>query len=403
MRSYLIKVLACAFAATFIAAGLILAVDAFGLFGTRAIPANLFPHDLRMTTSGDRVIKAIEIARRVQPLETLFAGSSRVAFAFDPRSPLLREMQTYNAGLNGSHSYETGNVVRYAIDRVPKIRRIVWNIDFEEFFRPFSVEADFAQSGFAGAPLGMGYARHLLSYEALRKSLDAAASVLRGGFFPYIDVDGFYIHGRSDAAKGQIDYVRMPRLRNFYPGYVLSGQERYAELLAAHLADLDATLAYAKALGIDVDVVLMPVHATRLEVYRLGGAMPLFESWKQALAQNLAAAASLPGTGTIRAFDFSPITSLSLEDFPPPGSGKRTRFFLETLHPGAVVGDMIVARLLGRALPVDMPGFGVPLDEAVAPQRLREEHAKLRVWEDTHPDLVAQIKALVTQQGLAAK
>jgi hypothetical protein len=398
MRSYLIKVLACAFAAVFVVAGLILSIDAFGLFGTRIIPTRLFPHNLRMTTSGDRVIKAIEIARRREPLDILFAGSSRVAFAFDPRSPMLREMQTYNAGLNGSHSYETGIVVRYAIDRVPKIRRIVWNIDFEEFFRAFNVEADFTQSAFAGTPAAIGYARHLLSYEALRKSLDAAVSSRRGGFFPYIDVDGFYVHARSDAAKGQMDYVLMPRLRNFYPGYVLSGRERYAELLAARLADLDATLAYAKLRGVDVDIVLMPVHATRLEVYRVGGAMPLFESWKQTLAQNLAAAANLPGAGAIRAFDFSPITSLSLEDFPPPDSGKLARFFLETLHPGPIVGDMIVARLLGRTPPVGMPGFGVPLQDAVAPDRFAEEHAKLQAWEDAHPQLVEGIKTLVVRR-----
>ena len=404
MRSYLAKVLACALAAISVVAAFVLCADAFSLFGTRLISGSLFPHNLRITTSGDRVIKAIEIARIREPLDILFAGSSRVAFAFDPRSPLLSQVQTYNAGLNGSHSYETGIVVRYAIDHVPKIRRVIWNIDFEEFFRPLSVEADFSQSGFAGAPLASGYARHLLSYEALRKSFDAAASALRSGFFfPYIDIDGFYIHERSDAAKGQLDYVLMPRLRNFYPGYVLSGRERYSELLVTRLADLDTTLAYAKARGIEVDIVLMPVHATRLEVYRLGGAMPLFESWKQALAQNLAAAASLSGAGTIRAFDFSPITSASLEDFPPPESRRHTRFFQETLHPGPLVGDMIVARLLDRAAPVDMPGFGVPLAEAVAPKRLEEEHAKLRAWEETHPELVAEIKALVAQEQLAAK
>jgi hypothetical protein len=403
MRSYLLKVLACALAAITVVAAVVLSVDAFALFGTRLIPAELFPHNLRMTTSGDRVIKAVELARGKRPLDILFAGSSRTAFAFDPRSPLLGQMQTYNAGLNGSHSYESGIVVRYAIDHVPEIRRIVWNIDFEEFFRPLSVEADFAQSGFAGTPLALGYARHLLSYEALRKSADAAASALRGGFFPYIDVDGFYIHARSDAARGAIDYALMPRLRNFYPGYVFSGQTRYAELLNAHLVDLDATLAYAKARGIDIDVVLMPVHVTRLEVYNIGGIMPLFESWKQTLAQNLAAAGNLPGNGTVRAFDFSSITPLSLEDFPPPNSGQHTQFFLETLHPGPIVGDMIVARLLDRPSPVDMPGFGMLLQNAVAPERFVEERAKLRAWEHTHPELVAQIKALVAQEQIAAK
>jgi hypothetical protein len=403
MRSYLLKVLACAFATMLVVSALVLCVDAFGLFGTRILPINLFPHNLRMTTSGDRVIKAIEIAARREPLHIFFAGSSRVAFAFDPRSPLLSGMQTYNAGLNGSHSAETGKVVRYAIDCIPGIRRVVWNIDFEEFFRPLSVEADFGDSGFAGAPLSLGYARHVLSYEALRKSLGAAAAALGGGFLPYIDVDGFYVHERSEATKAPLDYAQMPRLRHFYPAYVFSSREIYGEFLDARLADLDATLAYAKTRGVNVDIVLMPVHVTRLEVYEIGGLTPLIESWKRRLAQNLTAAADLPGSGTIRAFDFSPITPLSLEEFPLPDIGKHAAFFLETLHPGPIVGDMIVGRLLGRQSAADIPGFGVLLGDAVVPERLGEDRAKLQAWEEAHPELVAEIKALVAQERISAK
>jgi hypothetical protein len=402
MRSYVLKVLACAFATICIVAAIVLIVDAFALFGTRIIPSRLFPHNLRVTTSGDRVIKAIEIAQRRETLDIVFAGSSRVAFAFDPRSPLLSDLQTYNAGLNGSHSAETSKVVRYAIDHVPKIRRIVWNVDFEEFFRPLGVEADFNESGFAGAPLAFGYARHVLSYEALRKSVGAAAA-LRGGVFPYIDVDGFYVHERSEATRGPLDHALMPRLRNFFPSYVFSSQRLYADLLEARLANLDATLAYAKARGVDVDVVLMPVHVTRLEVYEIGGLTPLIESWKRRLAQNLAAAADLPGSGKLRGFDFTAIIPLSLEEFPPPESGRHTRFFLETLHPSPLVGDMIVARLLDRAPPADMPGFGVPLADAIAPQRLQEVRAKLHAWEETHADLAVEIRKLVEHESLIGK
>ncbi len=396
MRSYLLKVLACACAVLLLVCGFVLCVDAFALFDTRIIPASRFPHNLRMTTSGDRVIKAIEIANIKQALDILFAGSSRVAFAFDPGSDVLAQIHTYNAGLNGSHSYETGKVIRYAIEQIPKIHRIVWNVDFEEFFRPLDVEADFAQSGFAATPLVLGYMRHLLSYEALRKSVSAAASALRGGFFPYIDVDGFYIHERSDATQGALDYPLMPRLRNFYPKYVFTGQKLYSELFDARVADIDATLAYAKSRGIDVDVVLMPVHVTRLELYRVGGQLPLIERWKQALAQNLANAADLPGGGKIRAFDFSNLISMSTVDFP-------TRFFLETLHPGPIVGEMIVARLLGRALPVDVPNFGRRLEEAITPERLADDRTELDAWERAHPELVAEIKALVAQQQTAGK
>jgi len=384
-------------AAIFVVAAFVLSVDAFAIFGSRLIPAERFPHDLRMTTSGDRVIKAIEIARIKDPLDILFAGSSRVAFAFDPRSPLLVTMHTYNAGLNGSQSYETGKVIRYAIDHGPRIRRIVWNIDFEEFFRALTVEADFGQSGFAGAPLALGYARHLLSYEALRKSAAAAAAAAQDGrFLPFVDADGFYIHERSDATKGAMDYPLMPRLRHFYPGYVLAARNRYDELLDAHLADIAATLAYARGRGVDVDVVLMPVHVTRLEVYRLTGLLPLIESWKKRLAQTLSAVAKTNGAGNIRALDFSIITSISTVDFP-------TRFFLETLHPGPIVGDMIVARLLDRAMPPNMADFGMPLEKAVTPERLAQDRNELHGWEENYPALVAQIETLVAQLNLTMK
>jgi hypothetical protein len=89
------------------------------------------------------------------------------------------------------------------------------------------------------------------------------------------------------------------------------------------------------------------------------------------------------------------MSSISTADFP-------TRFFLETLHPSPVVGDMIVARLFDRATSVDMPDFGVPLQDAATPERFTEDQAKLRGWEEAHPDLVAQIQKLVEQEWALA-
>ncbi|GAC1332055.1 MAG: hypothetical protein NVSMB26_11190 [Beijerinckiaceae bacterium] len=403
MKAYVLKLLACALAIGFILVAMVLGVDTFGLFDTRIIPSRLYPPNLRMTTSGDRIIKAIEIANLKEPLDIFFAGSSRVAFAFDPRSPLLAMLRSYNGGLNGSHSAEMGAVICYAIDHGPKIRRIVWNIDFEEFFRSLAPESDFAQSGFGGAWLATGYARHLFPYEALRKSVSALSSSLNGGFFPYVDRDGLYAHERLGLTQASIDFMLMPSLRNFYPSYVFQGLDRYKQFLEARLAALNATLARAKARGIDVDIVLMPVHVTRLEVYRIGGLMPMIESWKARLAQDLVAVAALAGAGKVRTFDFSQINVVALEDFPPPDSGEQTRFFFETLHSRPLVGDMIAARLLDRAPPVDVGEFGVPLEDAVAPERLARERMKLQAWEDAHPGLVAEITALVAAERVAKR
>jgi hypothetical protein len=50
-----------------------------------------------------------------------------------------------------------------------------------------------------------------------------------------------------------------------------------------------------------------------------------------------------------------------------------------------------------------MPGFGVPLADAIAPERLQEVRAKLHAWEETHPELVAEIRTLVEQESSAEK
>jgi hypothetical protein len=50
-----------------------------------------------------------------------------------------------------------------------------------------------------------------------------------------------------------------------------------------------------------------------------------------------------------------------------------------------------------------MPDFGLPLAEAVAPELLAEEGAKLHAWEDAHPELVAEIRTLVEHESSAKK
>jgi hypothetical protein len=50
-----------------------------------------------------------------------------------------------------------------------------------------------------------------------------------------------------------------------------------------------------------------------------------------------------------------------------------------------------------------MPDFGMPLADAVAPQRLQEERTKLRAWGETHAELVAEIKGLVSEERIASK
>ena len=100
-RRYLAICAALALAGFALIAALGLAVDAYGVFGTRLIPASRFPPNLRLMRGWDRVTKGIEIAER-QGDRILFVGDSRTQHGLDPDSPTLSGVKAYNAALVGA-------------------------------------------------------------------------------------------------------------------------------------------------------------------------------------------------------------------------------------------------------------------------------------------------------------
>ncbi|ATQ67639.1 hypothetical protein [Methylosinus trichosporium] len=388
MRRWLIATAACGLGCLAALLALVLATDVFALFGTRAsaIPV---PQNLRLSTGGDRAIKALAIAALKEPLDVLFLGSSRVVFGFDPACRSLEGLRAYNAGLNGSHSDEAAEVLHYALDHGPKIARVVWNIDFEEFFREREGAGDFAQSGFAGAsPLSVQL-RHALTYEALRKSLAA----IFGGQSFYMDVNGFYHYDRQAPANldNGRDFSALPTLRDWFPHYLLTLQDRFAIAAEQRFARLEEAIREARGRGVAVDIVLMPTHVARRALFDLAGLQPRFELWKRRLAESVAAAAEGEGA-PLRAFDFTEIGEIARARFGPGGPLERSPLFFEALHPKPIVGEMILARLLDRG---PRAKFGDSLAETTRPERLAADRAALARWQAENPTLVATIAAVV--------
>jgi hypothetical protein len=391
MRRWLLQTLFAGLLALCALAGLTLATDSFGLFGTRLL-RGAAPDSYRLTTGGDREIKAVEIAR-LKAADMVFVGSSRVAFAFDPSSATVAKFAVYNAGLNGSHAVEAADVVRYIVDRAPQTKRIVWNIDFEEFFREGGPQGDFAQSAFAGASVAATLARHALSYEALRKSV--------GGYFGaqpfYIDDKGFYHYEKRDrsALSEPGGSPELPFFNALFPGYMLTAPREYEDGVETRLAFVENALRHAREMGVAVDVVLMPTHVSRRAMFDLMGLQPQYEDWKTRLNETVARAAQHAGA-PLRAFDFSEIGAIALAVFKPGGPLERSSWFFEMLHPRPIVGDMIAAKLGDAPMPSDVePSFGAPLSDASRPERLAVDRDALRAWERDNPRLVELIAASV--------
>ena len=391
MRRWLATAFGLTLALFGIVAAIAVAGDVFAIFGTRLFPRNLGGLELRLTTNGDRVIKGLEYFRRKKPLDLVFLGSSRVVFGFDPHSATMSGLNAYNAGLNGSHSNESATILAAMAGRDPKVARIIWAIDFEEFFREEAAPADLDDSVFGGASPWRGRLMHALSYEGLRKTVGG----VMGAQAFYIDTDGFYHYALQDRKNliGGEDFWELPSMRAWFPSYMFV-RDTYAAQLPTRLARIVDALRIARAKGIAVDIVLPPVHVSRRAMFDLLGYQQRFRDWKKALAGAAQEAASGEGAA-VRAFDFSEVGEVAHEVFRRGGPLDRSPYFFEVLHFRPSVGDMMVARLLDRPWPASIPPFGAPLAETTTEARLSADEAQVIVWEQRNPELIARIRDII--------
>lgn len=392
MRRWLTTAFALTLALFGVAAAIAAAGDVFAIFGTRLVPHNLGAIELRLTTNGDRVIKGLEYFRRTKPLDVVFLGSSRAVFGFDPHTQTMSGLNAYNAGLNGSHSNEAATMLTAIASRGPNVARIIWAMDFEEFFREEKAPADLDESVFGGASPWRGRIMHALSWEGLRKTMGGTF----GGQAFYIDTDGFYHYALQDRKNliGGEDFWELPSMRAWFPSYMFLPRDSYADQLPTRLKRIADALKAARAKNIAVDIVLPPVHVSRRAMFDLLGFQQRFRDWKKALSAIVDEAAKGEGA-PVRAFDFSEIGEVAQDVFKRGGPLDRSPYFFEVLHFRPSVGDMIVSRALDRPWPASIPPFGAPLSETTNDARLSADEAQVIVWEQRNPELIARIKAIM--------
>jgi hypothetical protein len=207
-----------------------------------------------------------------------------------------------------------------------------------------------------------------------------------------MDANGFYHYDRQAPASldNGSDFAALPTLRDWFPHYMLTPEDRFAIAAEQRFARLEEAFRAARARGVAVDIVLMPTHVARRALLDLAGLGPRFEQWKRRLAESVAAAAEGEGA-PVRAFDFTEIGEIPRARFRLGGPLERSPFFFELLHPKPIVGEMIVARLLDRGV------LGDPLAETTRLERLAADRAALSRWEAENPTLVATIAAVLKE------
>jgi hypothetical protein len=397
-RRYLTICAALALAGFTLIAALGLVVDAYGVFGTRLIPASRFPPNLRVTRGWDRVTKGIEIAER-QGDRILFVGDSRTQIGLDPDSPMLDGVKAYNAALVGATLAEQIVALDYSLAHEPGIKRVVWGVSFEEF--PFGIFtwSDYPDSAFAGHGMASGLLRHLFAYDRVMsswKTLLQSRRLVRAT----MKRNGVAIYGT--------DLVEGPAIARLFESELkgmsrnISGPRPRQAMDEAH-DRLRQRLAELKAAGIDVDLVILPLHIWRLEFFRQTNVEIQDDTWRRRVAATVEGLASAPGSGQLRFFDFArPHHFAEQSVFAPPPPAER-RYFLESSHFYPWLGDKVLAKVFGKAkeLETDEDPFGreigkvgdaISIDEDIASAK-----AALDRWETAHPDEVSYVKGLISK------
>ncbi|MBV9111352.1 MAG: hypothetical protein JOY67_00870 [Hyphomicrobiales bacterium] len=392
-RTYLKHFFAFALSGLALIALVGLGVDGFGVFGTRLIAESHFPSNLRLSVSGDRVTKAIEIAERHGDT-ILFLGDSRAQHGLDPDAPTLAGTTAYNAALAAASLREQIMVLDYALSHEPAIKHVVWGLSLEEFPFAIATSGDYADSGFAHRSIVSGFLRHLFAVDWAGASLKALmeaprhvrASMKRNGVAA---VDGDPVEGPAIAARFEGELAGTAR-------------ELHGDLSQSALDEAQAMfvpkLAKLKAAGIDVDLVIEPMHVWRLEFFRLVGIEAQHETWKRGLAQTVETLASEPGAGKIRLFDFAkphPFTEQSV--FDPPLKGER-RYFLESSHFYPWLGDKILAKLLPRRGLRETSSFGTEIVPGSIDEDIASAKSDLDQWEASHPRDVGYVRELIPKR-----
>jgi hypothetical protein len=140
------------------------------------------------------------------------------------------------------------------------------------------------------------------------------------------------------------------------------------------------------------------MHALQQELIHVAGLWEAFEGWKRDLVTALAEdRAANPGAPPIPLWDFSGYPEYSVEPVPPEG-GQPMRYWWESSHFTASLGDLVVRRIVG---PPSDGSLGVLLTaENLEPnlQRVREERVR---FHEREPGGVRLVRVIARELRVA--
>jgi hypothetical protein len=268
------------------------------------------------------------LLRSTEP-EMLLLGSSRVWRGM--RIEQGERDGVMNAALKGATIPQLSEIVSLALKN-PRLRRIVWGVDFFAFEEKWGREGADFDARMAGS-LGYRLEDTLISLGALEDGLGELRRAIRGvgklqpterALLPWpmplvcSDLERHQQNGLAGAKSEEIEAQAVNVLR-YYVGYRSSA--RFREIFRE-------TVENARRHGVEVILFVPPMTAYEIELIRQTGNWNAFQNWKRELLK----------AGSFQ--DFSGYNEI----------GRTDSAFIDIMHFKPAVGQIILHNLLGGKL-----------------------------------------------------
>jgi hypothetical protein len=406
---FLAWMLAALSACCLLVVAVVVVIDPYRLYQVVRLPGF---NALRPALEHDQEEIKLTLARKAGA-NAVVMGNSRAELGLDPAG--MRDgadtVVPYNLAISGSSISTSRSELSYLHSVGATPRRIILGVEFLDFMVNGTAQPAAAQPPSSPVNVKNGYPvdRFKWKFDTLFSltSLGDSVTTLRvqqGQEVPIITPDGF---------NPMRDYARYAREEGYYAIFRQRAEE-YAgtfvgkphDLVLARtgsspaIDDLQAMIALAGKQGVTLQLMIYPYHAQMLAMFEQAGLWPVFEAWKQMLAQQVAKAQrDYPGM-RIELWDFSGFSAMQCEPIPARDDKRTsTRWYWEAGHFKKSLGDLMMARMQDGAAPAAAPsgtlGFRLTLD-TLAENRARIARERSRCQAEA-PATFAEADALVAR------
>jgi hypothetical protein len=362
------------------------AVDPYLLFDTPRISGfnaqkseDVYRHEL--------MIKVYDAPRRVP--KTLVLGSSVVDLGLDSLDPAWPELArpVYNLGFIGGGDPRLGYLyLQYILSR-QDLSLIVLGLDFQLFlksdakdsarFNDPSVEARLAidHQGIRVRQQLLDALQASISMDATRNSLSTVAASIEK-------------HG-ANFIGGNIPVMSIPpvSVTGFYMGVLY----RRARMDSKDMTYVRAILDLCKSRGIDVIVIINPMHSDVLEVFDRLGLWSAFENWKRELVTLSSERDGPPRRVGVKIWDFTGYDSNTIGIGVLDRSWEKQRLWLDGIHYDKPLGSLILRRIFAN----EKMEFGATLDRTNVEDHMLAIRQAREVYRKAHPGAAQRVLDMI--------